>query len=280
VGAQDIQPRVYTAAPIGVNAISLGYAFSTGEVLFDKTIPLEDVTGDVHSISVSYSRSLALLGQAARLDVVVPWVTGDWSGRYLEAPAAAVKSGLGDPVLRLVLPISGAPALEPSEFASFRPRTILATTLRVGVPLGRYDAPDLINLGSNRWWIGPQFGVSHVDGPLLLESYLGARFFSANRDFLGSSELTQSPLFTLQLHAGYRFRRGFWLAASTRQSFGGATAIDGGDKVNPETNNRVGLTLNVPVLGRYAIRVVGSTGLSATVGNNYDTFSVVFIAAF
>jgi hypothetical protein len=148
------------------------------------------------------------------------------------------------------------------------------------VPLGRYDAPDLINLGSIRWWIGPQIGVSHIEGPLLLESYLGARFFSANRDFLGSSELTQSALFTLQLHAGYRFRRGFWLAASTRQSLGGATAVDGEDKVNPETNNRVGLTLNVPVLGRYAVRIVGSTGLSATVGSDYDTFLIAFTAAF
>jgi len=279
-GAQDVQPRVYTAAPVGVNAVSLAYAFSTGEVLVDKTIPVEDVTGNVHSFTTSYSRTLALFGQAARFDLVASYVTGSWSGRLLQMPVATTKSGLADPVLRLVVPISGAPALAPSEYISFQPRTIIATTLRIGLPLGRYDAEDLVNLGSNRWWISPQIGVSHVTGSLLVESYLGARFFTANRDFLGTSELTQSPLFTLQLHVGYRFRRGFWVAASTRQSAGGATAVDGGDKVNPETNNRVGLTLNVPVLGRYSVRVVGSTGLRASIGNNYDTVLVAFAASF
>jgi hypothetical protein len=279
-GAQDIQPRVYTAAPVGVNAVSLGYLFSTGEVLFDKAIPVDDVTGDVHSLTVSYSRTLALFGQAARFDVAAPYVIGSWSGRFLDAAATTSKSGLADPVVRLVMPLSGAPALEPAEYALFQPRTIFATTLRVGLPLGRYDADDLINLGSNRWWIGPQLGVSHIEGRLLVESYVGARFFSANEEFLGTSELTQSALFTVQLHVGYRFRRGLWLAASTRQSLGGATAVDGGERVSPETNNRVGLTLNVPLNGSFSVRVAGSTGISATVGNDYDTLVVAFGAAF
>jgi hypothetical protein len=280
VSGQDIQPRVYTAAPVGVNAVSLGYVYSTGEVLFDKAIPVDDVTGDVHSITASYSRTFGLLGQAARFDLAVPYVTGDWSGRLFDTPATSAKAGFGDPVLRLVMPLMGAPALEAAEYASFRPGTILATTLRVGVPLGRYDDDDLINVGSNRWWIGPQLGVSHIEGPLLVELYAGARFFSANRAFLGISQLTQSALFTFQLHAGYRFRRGFWLAASTRQSLGGAAAVDGGERVNPETNNRLGLTLNVPVHRRYSVRVAGSTGLTATIGNDYDTLIVALTAAF
>jgi hypothetical protein len=278
--AQDIQPRVYTAAPVGINAVSVGYVYSTGEVLFDRAIPVDDVTGDVHSLTASYSRTFALFDRAARFDLAVPYVSGDWSGQFLDAPAANAKSGLADPVLRLVVPISGAPALGPAEYASFRPRTIVATTLRMGVPLGRYDPDDLVNLGSNRWWAGPQLGVSHIEGPWLVELYAGARFFSANEAFLGTSELTQSPLYTLQLHAGYRFRPGLWLAASTRQSLGGATSVDGGERVSPETNNRVGLTLNIPVRGRYSLRVAGSTGIQATIGNDYDTVVAAFTAAF
>jgi hypothetical protein len=113
-------------------------------------------------------------------------------------------------------------------------------------------------------------------GRLLLEAYAGAYFFTDNDEFLGTSTLSQDPLFTFQVHVGYRFRRGFWLAASSRQSLGGATEIDGGDKLASEANNRVGLTLAVPIAGRYALRFVATTGITATVGNDYSTFAVAW----
>lgn len=56
LAAQDVQPRVYTPAPVGVNAMTLNYAFSTGGLLFDKTVPVENVDGDVHSFTPAYSR--------------------------------------------------------------------------------------------------------------------------------------------------------------------------------------------------------------------------------
>jgi hypothetical protein len=80
LNAQDVQPRVYAPAPIGVNLLTLGYAFSTGSVLFDKTVPIDNATGDIHSINIAFSRSIAILGMAGRADVVVPFVTGDWEG--------------------------------------------------------------------------------------------------------------------------------------------------------------------------------------------------------
>jgi hypothetical protein len=143
------------------------------------------------------------------------------------------------------------------------------------IPLGQYDAFKIVNLGSNRWVISPQLGVSHVGGRLLLEAYAGAYLFTDNHEFLGASTLSQAPLFTFQLHVGYRIRRGFWLAASTRQSLGGATTVDGGDKLTPESNNRVGLTLALPIASRYALKLVATTGLTATVGNDYTTVAVV-----
>ena len=51
--AQDVQPQVYVPAPVGVNLFTMGYAFSTGAVLFDKTIPIEDANADIHSVTAA-----------------------------------------------------------------------------------------------------------------------------------------------------------------------------------------------------------------------------------
>jgi hypothetical protein len=217
-----------------------------------------------------------VFGKAGRADVVLPFVVGNWEGEVQRQAETTSRTGFGDPMLRLAAFLAGAPALKRNEFARFRPRTIVGATLRLAVPLGQYHADKLVNLGSNRWRFGPQVGVSHLAGGLLLEAYAGAWFFTDNHEFLGTSTLSQDPLFTLQVHAGCRFRRGFWLAVSSRQSLGGTTMVDGGDKLAYESNNRVGLTLAVPVAGVYALKVFCTKGLTATVGNDYTTFAAAW----
>jgi hypothetical protein len=277
---QDVQPRVYTPAPVGVNLATLAYAFSTGPVLFDKTIPIDEAEGDIHSISAGYSRSFGVAGRAGRVDVALPFVIGDWEGTVLGESQSTSRTGLGDPTLRLVVAVAGAPALSSDEFAGFEAKTVVGVTVRVGVPLGLYDSSRLINLGSNRWTISPQVGVSHATGSFLFEGYAGAWFFTHNTAFLGTRTLVQDPLFTFQVHAAYRFRPGLWLAVSSRQSLGGATAAAGAGRLDPESNSRVGLTLALPIEGRYSLRLVGTTGVTATVGNEYNTFVVVWQAMF
>ncbi len=158
--------------------------------------------------------------------------------------------------------------------AGFRPKTIVGATMRISIPLGQYNSNDLINLGSNRWTFSPQVGASHVAGRFLLEAYTSAWFFTDNSEFLGTSTLSQKPLFAFQAHAGYRFRPGFWIAASSRQSLGGATMINGGDKLAPEANNRVGVTMTRRIGLRYSFKLAFTTGLTATAGNDYTTFAV------
>jgi hypothetical protein len=77
---QDVQPRVYTPAPVGVNLLTLAYSYSSGAILFDKTIPIEDADADIHSVAVAFSRSTGVFGMSGRIDLVVPFVTGDWVG--------------------------------------------------------------------------------------------------------------------------------------------------------------------------------------------------------
>jgi hypothetical protein len=187
---------------------------------------------------------------------------------------------MGDPVLRYALFISGAPALSPEEFAGFQPKTIVGITMRMTVPLGQYDENKLINLGSNRWVFSPQIGLWHVEGRFTFEAYAGVWFFTDNKAFLGSQVRSQEPLYTFQLHASYEFGNGIWIAASTRQSLGGVVSVDDGDRLDPESNNRLGLALSVPVGSRYFMKLLATTGTTATVGNNYDTVGIAWQAVF
>ncbi len=237
--AQDVQPRVYTPAPVGVKAMTLNYAFSTGGVLFDKTVPVENVVGDVHSVTPAFSRTLGLFGLSARADIAVPFVIGEWTGDVdVSGRTTTSRTGFGDPVARFALFLHGAPARSPEEFVRLRTRTVVGTTVRLRVPLGQYDADRLINLGSNRWAFSPRLGVSHIAGRLLVEAYAATWLFTENTALLGTNTFSQNPLYVLQVHAAYLFQPGAWLAVSTRQSLGGATSVNGGEDVNPESNNR------------------------------------------
>ena len=278
--AQDVQPRVYAPAPTGVNLLTFGYAYSGGAMLFDKTIPIENVSANINSFNFAYSRSTGLFGKAGRFDVVLPMVTGNWEGEVLEEAQSITRTGIGDPVLRYALFIPGAPALRPENFAGFQPKTIVGVTMRITVPLGQYDPDKLVNLGSNRWVFSPQVGLWHVVGHFTFEAYTGAWFFTDNKAFFGSQVRTQEPLYTFQLHVSYELPNGIWIAASTRQSLGGAVSVEGGDRLDPETNNRLGFTLTVPIRPRYALRFLATTGTTATVGNDYDTFGIVWQMAF
>ncbi len=277
---QDVQPQIYTPAPVGVNMLTLGYAFSTGALLFDKTIPVENVTADIHSVSASYSRSIGILGMAGRADVAVPFVFGDWVGDVDLVEETTSRTGFGDPLLRLALFVAGAPALTRDEFSEFQPGTVLGLTVRLRLPLGYYDSDELINLGSNRWTFSPQLGISHAVGRFLLEASAGAWFFTDNDEFLGTNVQSQDPLYTVQLHASYHFASGPWIAASTRQSIGGAVSINEGEKQEAEFNNRVGITMALPVWRRYLLRLVATTGLTATVGNDYRTVGLAWQVLF
>jgi hypothetical protein len=273
--AQDVQPRVYTPAPTGVTVLTLGYAYSSGSVLFDRIVPVENVTGTIHSLNAAFSRSIALFGMAGRADVAVPFVTGDWQGEVEESMQSTSRTGIGDPVLRYALFITGAPALTTDEFTRFQPKTIVGVTMRLHLPLGQYETNKSINLGSNRWVFSPQIGVSHAVRSFTFEAYAGVWLFTNNKEFLGTKVQAQSPLTTLQVHVSYLFDNGIWIAASSRQSLGGAVTIDGGDKLEPETNNRLGLACAIPVKPRYVVKLVTTTGVTATVGNDYSAVALV-----
>jgi hypothetical protein len=273
-GGQELTPRLYAPAPTGGNIVSLSYGRSTGEVLFDPSLPFDDVNAAINSGSFLYGRTFSFLGRSANVGLALPYVWGEIDG-YIEGEyARATRSGLADLRAQMTVNLLGGPALSPREFASLRPDTVVGLSLVVAAPTGQYDPSKLISIGSNRWSVRPQVGVSKTLGPWYLELYGGVWFFGDNTSFYGGFRREQDPLGTFQAHVGYTFKPRLWLAGDATFYTGGQTTLAGTRKADTQSNSRVGVTLAVPLGRRSALKVSWATGFTTRIGASFDTLGV------
>lgn len=250
-------------------------------MLNDKTIPVQNIDGDIHTFIGAYGHAFGLFGLAAKADVIVPFTTGRWSGTLVEAQldSTVSRTGFGDPVTRFMLFFVGAPALAGPEFVKHRARTVVGTSLRLRVPLGQYDPTKIINIGANRWMLSPRVGVSQAFGRLVTELYAAGWFFTDNPEFLSTNVQSQDPLATFQLHFVWVFGPGFWAAVSTRQSFGGQLYVNGAPSGEKQTNNRIGVSVTLPISRRQGLKFALTFGLSTSAGNDYNTFAGAWLGS-
>jgi hypothetical protein len=275
-GAQDIEPRAYSNAPVGVNFLIAGYAQTRGGLSFDSSLPASNPDLTTSSAVVAYARVLDIAGKSAKFDVVAP-VTDlsgsvDLDGEQLRRDI----SGLGDPRFRLSVNFFGAPALSLKEFAGFEQDLIVGASLQVSAPAGQYDGSRLVNLGTNRWSFKPELGVSKALGRLTLEGTAAVTLFTDNDDFYQGKSRSQDPLYSLQAHVVYSFRSGVWGALDAIYFAGGRTTVDGVLKNDLQQNWRVGATLAFPVNVRNSIKLYGSSGVSARTGNSFDLLGIAW----
>ena len=118
VQGNDVQPRLYSNVPVGVNFISVGYANSDGEITFDNSIPVEDVEGSIDSLLLSYSRGVNIAGKSAMFTIAVPYADVSLEGLYLGEPTSGQRQGMGDPQIRLSVNFYGAPATSRKQYAA------------------------------------------------------------------------------------------------------------------------------------------------------------------
>jgi len=274
--AQEIEPRAYSNAPVGVNFLVASYAYSEGGLSVDPSVPLTDANLKVHSTVFAYVRTLDLWGRSGKLDVVVPfsWLSGD--AEYAGQPVEREVSGFNSPRLRLSMNFIGAPALSMKEFADYHQDLIVGASLQVGLPIGQYDADRVVNLSSNRWFVKPELGVSKAWGPWTLELSTAATIFGDNEDFYGGQLREQDPIYSLQGHLVYTFRSGIWAALTGTYFTGGRTTVDGVTKDDLQKSSRVGATLALPVNRRHSIKLYASTGLSLRTGTDYDAIGAAW----
>ncbi len=273
--AQDLEPRAYSNAPVDLNFLVLGYVYSTGDVAFDSSSPIEDAELTIHASFLGYARTFGLWGRSGKVDVVLPYAWLSGTATVAGQPAERDVSGLGDPRLRVSMLLYGGPALTLSEFADYQSDLIVGVSLTVTPPLGQYDSSKLVNIGTNRWSVKPEVGVSKTFGAWTVEVAPSVTFYTTNHDFFGGKTLERDPLFAAQAHVIYHTRRGIWAAIDATYYIGGATTVDGERGERPE-NLRVGATLSIPVNRHNSIKLYGSVGAIARIGGNFTTGGIAW----
>ena len=271
--AQDLEPRAYAASPVGINSVVVIAGRSTGGVLVDPSLPIEDVEASVNTLGFGYARTFALFDRTALLVVALPIAWLDASGRVGDETGHASRTGLADPRIKLSVNVVGGRALSAEAFARAPRPTIVGFSITAAPPLGQYDRTRLVNIGGNRWGFKPEIGFSHLVGKWTFEGYAGAWLFMANDAFYtGESRRTQQPIVALQAHVGYTMKPRLWLAMDATWYSGGRTTVDGVRKADLQRNSRIGGTFAVPITRHQSLKVTGSTGATTRVGADFTTF--------
>ena len=279
VRAQDLEPRAYAASPTGVNFLVAGFGRSAGGVVVDPALPVEDVEATVDALTIGAGTTFNLFGRTALLVGGAGYVWAAATGRVGEDAREVSRSGLADPRFKLSANLLGGRALTAAEFARAGERpTIVGVSLTVVPPLGKYDPTKLINLGSNRWSLKPEVGISRlIRRKWTLDGYAGVWLFTENAEFYpGSAVRTQKRVVTLQGHVSYTFRPRLWLAVDGTWYSGGTTSIDGVEKADLQRNSRLGLTASLPMTRQQSLKITGSTGATTRIGADFHTVGVAW----
>ena len=273
---QDIEPRTYSNAPIGVHFLVAGYAHTRGAPQFDSALGLTDADLKTSNAGLGYATVFDLGGSAATIDVIVPYAGLSGTALYQGEPVERNVDGFANPALRLCWNFYGAPALALNEFRAWQQDVVIGASLRVSAPWSQYDASRLINIGTHRWSFKPEIGISKTAGPWTLEGTLAATIFTVNDDFFGGNRRKQDPVYSVQGHVIYGFAGGSWISVDATYFAGGRTTFNCLLNADLQQNWRVGATLAVPVDRRNSIKFYASSGLSDRTGNSFDLLGIAW----
>jgi hypothetical protein len=266
----------YANIPTGLNFLIAGYGYVTGGVATDPALPLQNAHLQIHNVVLAYARSLDVLGMSGKVDVVLPYAWLSGSADVAGQPREREVSGFGDPRFRFSVNFYGAPALSLQEFAGYRQDLILGASLQVSAPLGQYNSDKAVNIGTNRWSIKPELGISKAFGPLTLELDAGVSIYTDNHDFFGGKTRAQDPIYSIQGHVLYHFGSRLWVALDGTYYTGGRTTIDGVEGNDLQKNTRLGATVALTVNRHNSVKLYASTGASTRTGSDFDAIGIAW----
>ena len=286
LAAQELEPRSYSASPVGTSFIAAAWGQSSGNVVTDPTLPLSDVHATVENVALRYGHAFAIGNAQAIFLATMPyawgWVSGKVSRPGGTVDSAITRVGVGDAQLKLSVNFIGSPALTPQQFAARKPSPwLVGASVAVNVPTGQYLPYQLVNVGTNRWAFKPEVGVSYNwHAKLYIDFYSGVWFFEPNQAFYpGANRRTQDPLWSLQFHASWNFTPRLYAALESTWYTGGASAVNGGPPSGRQDNSRLGALLSYGFATRQSLKLSYSTGASARVGQKFDTVNLAWTYA-
>jgi hypothetical protein len=274
--AQELEPRALTNLPVGMNFTALGYAYADGNILMDPALPLEDFNGKINTIIMAYARSINVFGKSGKIDIILPFAGGDWIGTFEGDSFEDSSTGFGDLRVRTSINLTGAPALKPNEFNTYKQITVSGLSVQLIIPTGSYKAEQLPNIGSNRWTLRTTYGISRTINKWIIEAYTGVWLFSKNNNFLNNKTLAQTPLLVFKAHFTHTFNNGMWIAFDSGYGYGSQTTIDGVKRDAIISGIRLGLTFSVPINQYHSLRFSGISGIRFKQGGDFDAFGVSY----
>jgi Putative MetA-pathway of phenol degradation len=274
--AQEMEPRAYSPAPVGTQFVLVGYAYQTGDVLLDSSLPLKDVSVKFNAASIGYGRTFDLAGRQANVAVLAPYIWGTARGTVFENQTEVRRSGGGDVRLRFSTLLKGGRALRLQEFAKRKPTTLIGASVSIIAPTGQYDPARLVNPGSNRWAFKPEVGISKPMDRWTIEAMGGAWLFTTNNSFLGSSRREQKPMASFQGGVVYTLRRRMWVSGNATFYSGGRTIVNGIANADRQKNSRVGATFSLPLNQRQSVKVAWAKGVTTRIGGQLNTIAVAW----
>lgn len=274
--AQDLDPRAYARAPINSTVAITGFSFSSGSVLTDPTLPVQDIHANISTPSVGVARVFDLFGKTAQALAALPYSWAEVTGELNEQAARTTRSGLSDMRLRLSVLVAGAPAMTLQQLAKTPRKPVVGLSLTATAPTGQFYPQKFINLGTNRWGFKPEVALSYPLGKRWLADVYGAVWlFTANDSFYpGTSSRRQDRVGALQAHISYSFTPTTWIAFDATSYRGGQATVDGTKVGERLVSSRIGATFAFPVGKRHGIKIAYSTGAIVRFGANFDSFSI------
>ena len=273
---QEIEPRQYANAPIGVNFLIAGPAVTRLGLPLDPAVPLTDTKLGTVTGVLGFARVIKVGGQSAKISIVQPYSWLDGTAKFNGEPVSRTVNGFTDTKLRFSMNLLGAPALDLKEFMAYKQKLVVGTSITVTAPTGQYDPERLVNLGTNRWGFKGEVGASQAVGKWVLELSATAELYTDNTDFFGGKTREQEPVFAGKGHAIRTFKKGIWASVDVTYYTGGATTIDGVFRNDLQQNWRTGFTFVMPVHPKHALKLNVSSGVYARTGNNFDLAAITW----
>jgi hypothetical protein len=276
VHAQNMEPLSYTNSPIGLNFLLAGYSYQTGNVLVDPSLPVSNVKATVDTADLAYSRVINCWGQSGSIAIVVPYAWLSASGDVYAQQKTVDRTGLSDLTLRFSANLFGAPALSLQDFAGYHQDTIVGVTLFVTAPTGQYIQSKFINIGTNRWSVKPEIGISKALAPWTFEAAAGVTFFTNNDEFFGNNTRHEDALFAVQGHVIYNFTPRMWASLDGTYYTGGTTTLNGTSNNDLQANSRWGGSYAYSLTHKNSIKLYFSSGATARTGTDFHIYGIAY----
>ncbi|WP_136480617.1 transporter [Cognatitamlana onchidii] len=273
--AQDLEPRAITNLPIGTNFLLGSYAYTSGNILLDPSLPIDGLDARLNSFVFAYVRSINFFGQSAKIDAVLPYVFGDWNGEVVGLPDRFSQDGFGDLRVRLSFNFLNSPAMSITEFSNYTADVISGFSIQVIVPTGKYNSNELVNLGSNRLAFKPQWGFAKTLNKWNIETYASIWLFTNNTNYLNGNKLGQKPLYTVKFHLIRDLPENMWISANIGYGIGGRVIVNNVERDSKISAMRFGLHYAIPI-NRHALKIGYVSGIRFERGSDFDALTLTY----